>query len=122
MPRHQATPIRRAPGCLWAKAGWSLGTLGLIGAASRRDHGSSVPAESARCPRKFCTFPAKVYKPIDLRQRINFRCDIQEVPASSRMASRGAGADDKSQIRFDGQTLLASETVQFHLCGPRGHQ
>jgi hypothetical protein len=21
MPRHQATPIRRAPGCLWAKPG-----------------------------------------------------------------------------------------------------
>ena len=28
MPRHQATPIRRAPGCLWAKAGCHLGTLG----------------------------------------------------------------------------------------------
>ena len=27
MPRHQATPIRRAPGCLWAKAGSRLGTL-----------------------------------------------------------------------------------------------
>ena len=28
MPGHQATPIRRAPGCLWAKAGCRLGTLG----------------------------------------------------------------------------------------------
>jgi hypothetical protein len=28
MPRHQATPIRRAPGCLWARGGGRLGTLG----------------------------------------------------------------------------------------------
>jgi hypothetical protein len=27
MPRHQATPIRRGPGCLWARAGSHLGTL-----------------------------------------------------------------------------------------------
>ena len=27
MPRHQATSIRRGPGCLWAKAGCRLGTL-----------------------------------------------------------------------------------------------
>jgi hypothetical protein len=27
MPRHQATPIRRGPGCLWAMAGSHLGTL-----------------------------------------------------------------------------------------------
>jgi hypothetical protein len=27
MPRHQATPIGRAPGCLWAKAGCRLGTF-----------------------------------------------------------------------------------------------
>ena len=26
MPRHQATPIRRATGCLWATAGCRLGT------------------------------------------------------------------------------------------------
>ena len=25
MPRDQATPIRRGPGCLWAKAGCRLG-------------------------------------------------------------------------------------------------
>jgi hypothetical protein len=30
MPRHQATPIRRAPGCLWAMAGCHLGTLGSL--------------------------------------------------------------------------------------------
>ena len=29
MPRHQATPIRRAPGCLWARAGCRLGTLAI---------------------------------------------------------------------------------------------
>jgi hypothetical protein len=28
MPRHQATPIRLGPGCLWAKGGGRLGTLG----------------------------------------------------------------------------------------------
>jgi hypothetical protein len=27
MPRHQATPTRRGHGCLWAKAGFVLGTL-----------------------------------------------------------------------------------------------
>ena len=27
MPRHQAAPIRRDPGCLWAKAGCRLGTF-----------------------------------------------------------------------------------------------
>jgi hypothetical protein len=30
MPRHQVTPIRRAPGYLWAKAGCRLGTLGRV--------------------------------------------------------------------------------------------
>ena len=29
MPRHQATPIRRGPGCLWARGGCRLGTLAL---------------------------------------------------------------------------------------------
>jgi hypothetical protein len=28
MPRHQATPIRGGPGCLWARGGGRLGTLG----------------------------------------------------------------------------------------------
>ena len=30
MPRHQATPIRRAPGCLWAKAGCRYAALMLF--------------------------------------------------------------------------------------------
>ena len=27
MPRHQATPIWRGPGCLWARGGGRLGTF-----------------------------------------------------------------------------------------------
>ena len=32
MPRHQATPIRRGPACLWAMAGCRLGAFRAIAA------------------------------------------------------------------------------------------
>ena len=47
MPRHQATPIRRGPGCLWAKAGCRLGT-GCIECERRRKQTRDRVARSRR--------------------------------------------------------------------------